>query len=398
VWEGGGRMSDYFIYYASSNIVGAIIFGVMLAHDRFSIDRQEKQLKYDQTLIAFMLYFVSDSIWCAVDSGLVEKTLFRVAITTFTNFVLSTAIMFTWLMYVLTVEKIEKRNRPVVKFAILFPFMISTIVLILIYVLNPSLLISDELKSTALFDVFISGVPYIYILAVIIYVVKAAKKEDDPIEKKKHLYIGFFPIMVVVGGLCQMLFMPTLPIFCFAGTILMLIFHIKSTDDLISTDPLTKLNNRGQLARYVAQENNLRIDGRSTYVIMMDINDFKKINDTYGHAEGDRALVIVAQALVQSIRSSNMPMFLGRYGGDEFVLIVHPAKYDELKILVEDIRKNVRERCKREERPYIVSIGIGYDELLKEPDTYQKCVQRADSKLYLDKEYCKINGKSTICK
>lgn len=391
-------MSDYFIYYASSNIVGAIIFGVMLAHDRFSIDRQEKQLKYDQTLIAFMLYFVSDSIWCAVDSGLVEKTLFRVAITTFTNFVLSTAIMFTWLMYVLTVEKIEKRNRPVVKFAILFPFMISTIVLILIYVLNPSLLISDELKSTALFDVFISGVPYIYILAVIIYVVKAAKKEDDPIEKKKHLYIGFFPIMVVVGGLCQMLFMPTLPIFCFAGTILMLIFHIKSTDDLISTDPLTKLNNRGQLARYVAQENNLRIDGRSTYVIMMDINDFKKINDTYGHAEGDRALVIVAQALVQSIRSSNMPMFLGRYGGDEFVLIVHPAKYDELKILVEDIRENVRERCKREERPYIVSIGIGYDELLKEPDTYQKCVQRADSKLYLDKEYCKINGKSTICK
>ena len=391
-------MSDYFIYYASSNIVGAIIFGVMLAHDRFSIDRQEKQLKYDQTLIAFMLYFVSDSIWCAVDSGLVEKTLFRVAITTFTNFILSTAIMFTWLMYVLTVEKIEKRNRPVVKFAILFPFMISTIVLILIYVLNPSLLISDELKSTALFDVFISGVPYIYILAVIIYVIKAAKKEDDPIEKKKHLYIGFFPIMVVVGGLCQMLFMPTLPIFCFAGTIFMLIFHIKSTDDQISTDPLTKLNNRGQLARYVAQENNLRIDGRSTYVIMMDINDFKKINDTYGHAEGDRALVIVAQALVQSIRSSNMPMFLGRYGGDEFVLIVHPAKYDELKILVEDIRENVRERCKREERPYIVSIGIGYDELLKEPDTYQKCVQRADSKLYLDKEYCKINGKSTICK
>ncbi|MCR4993252.1 MAG: GGDEF domain-containing protein [Lachnospiraceae bacterium] len=391
-------MSDYFIYYASSNIVGAIIFGIMLAHDRFSIDRQEKQLKYDQTLIAFMLYFVSDSIWCAVDSGLVEKTLFRVAITTFTNFILSTAIMFTWLMYVLTVEKIEKRNRPVVKFAILFPFMISTIVLILIYVLNPSLLISDELKSTALFDVFISGVPYIYILAVIIYVIKAAKKEDDPIEKKKHLYIGFFPIMVVVGGLCQMLFMPTLPIFCFAGTILMLIFHIKSTDDQISTDPLTKLNNRGQLARYVAQENNLRIDGRSTYVIMMDINDFKKINDTYGHAEGDRALVIVAQALVQSIRSSNIPMFLGRYGGDEFILIVHPAKYDELKILVEDIRENVRERCKREERPYIVSIGIGYDELLKEPDTYQKCVQRADSKLYLDKEYCKINGKSTICK
>ena len=93
-----------------------------------------------------------------------------------------------------------------------------------------------------------------------------------------------------------------------------------------------------------------------------------------------------------------MPMFLGRYGGDEFILIVHPAKYDELKALTEEIRKNIRERCKREERPYIISVGIGYDELLKEPDTYAKCVQRADSKLYLDKEYCKINGKSTKLK
>jgi hypothetical protein len=60
-------MPEYFIYYASSNIVGIVIFGIMLAHDRFSIDRQEKQLKYDRTLIAFMLYFFSDTIWCAID-------------------------------------------------------------------------------------------------------------------------------------------------------------------------------------------------------------------------------------------------------------------------------------------------------------------------------------------
>ena len=58
--------------------------------------------------------------------------------------------------------------------------------------------------------------------------------------------------------------------------------------DQVSTDPLTKLNNRGQLVRYVSQESNLRIEGRQTYIIMMDINYFKKINDTYGHAEGDR--------------------------------------------------------------------------------------------------------------
>ena len=178
----------------------------------------------------------------------------------------------------------------------------------------------------------------------------------------------------------------------------MLIFHMKTTDDQISTDPLTKLNNRSQLIRYVAQESNMRIEGRATYVVMMDINDFKKINDNLGHAEGDMALVIFAKALVETIKNCNMPMFLGRFGGDEFVLIAHPIKKEEIDALIEEIRSNVRKECLKEEKPYIISAGIGYDELLNPPDTFQKCMQRADSKLYLDKEYCKINGRSTVIK
>ena len=140
----------------------------------------------------------------------------------------------------------------------------------------------------------------------------------------------------------------------------------------------------------------MRMDGRATFVIMIDINDFKKINDTLGHAEGDKALVILAQSLVYSIRNCNMPMFLGRFGGDEFVLIAHPVKKEEVEKLIEEIRENVRAECIKENKQFILSVGIGYDELLSIPDTFQKCMQRADSKLYLDKEYCKINGKSTV--
>ena len=59
-------MSEYFIYYASINIVGAVIFGIMLANDYIGLDRQEKQLKYDHALIAFILYFLSDAIWAGL--------------------------------------------------------------------------------------------------------------------------------------------------------------------------------------------------------------------------------------------------------------------------------------------------------------------------------------------
>lgn len=390
-------MSAYFIYYASFNLVGAIIFGIMLAHDRLSIDRQEKQLKYDHALIAFMLYFLSDAIWAGVDSGAFPVNTFTVLATDLSNFVIMTAITYTWLRYVMAVEQIPNRNEPKTRFALVLPFLLSVIALVITYLVAPNLLIDENNKTTNLFDVFLVTIPYVYIIAVIVYTVKKAVHEKSSIMKRRHIYIGFFPVMVVVGGLMQMILMPELPIFCFGCIILMIIFYIQSMDSQISTDPLTKLNNRGQLSRYLSQSSNLRMEGRKTYVVMVDVNDFKMINDTYGHAEGDAALVILAQALVNTVRSRSMPMFLGRYGGDEFVLIAHPIKESELEDLVRDLRSNIQKKCESEKKQYILSVGIGYDEFLGDNDVIQKCMQRADSKLYLDKEYCKLNGKSTIC-
>ena len=382
-------MRDYFIYYAASNIVGIIIFGIMLGHDRLGLDRQEKQLKYDQVLIAFMLYFLSDAIWAGVDSGMFPVNKLTVLGTNFSNFLISTFITYSWIRYVMVVEQIPTRNSLRVRLFLMLPAFISIVALLVTYIINPALLIDENMKTTGLVDIFFVSMPYLFLVAVIVYALKKAIHENDPIERKKHLYVGFFPMMVVVGGLLQILFMPTLPCFCFGCTIFMLIFFIQSLDDQVSTDPLTKLNNRGQLARYVAQESNLRIEGRQTYVIMIDINYFKQINDTYGHAEGDRALIILSQALMMSMRQQSMPMFLGRFGGDEFVIIAHPIREKEVEVLKEDIRRNVEDKCRKEKKEYALSIGIGYDILIDENDTFQKCMQRADSKLYEDKERCK---------
>ena len=301
-------MSDYFIYYASSNIVGVIIFGIMLAHDCMGVDRQEKQLKYDHVLVAFMLYFLSDAVWAGVDSGVIVVNRFSVLSTNFLNFLISTYITYSWMRYVMVVEHIKNRNSPLVRRILIMPIFLSVVALFITYFVNPEALIDENLKPTRLFDIFFVSMPYCLLVIVIVYALYKALHESDPIEKKKHLSVGLFPLMVVVGGLLQILVMPTLPCFCFGCTIFMLIFFIKSLDDQVSTDPLTKLNNRGQLTRYISQESNLKFENRQTYVVMMDINFFKKINDTYGHAEGDRALVILAQSLMKSVRSFSMPM------------------------------------------------------------------------------------------
>jgi diguanylate cyclase (GGDEF)-like protein len=215
------------------------------------------------------------------------------------------------------------------------------------------------------------------------------------VEKKKHLVIGFFPLMVLAGGSAQMLIMPSLPIFCFSSTVIMIIFYIQSMDSQISTDPLTKLNNRAQLKRYTSQNSNLRMEGKQDYVVMMDINDFKKINDRCGHAEGDKALVLISAALMDAVRSRSFPVFLGRYGGDEFIMIAHVSDEEELTEMIGNIRENVYGRCEKENKPYLISMGIGYDRFMGDKDSFLKCQQRADDNMYKNKRELKSSGSGT---
>ncbi len=384
-------MKDYFINYAEANIFCLIIFGILLVHDLLNTDRQEKQIKFDRALVAFMCYFASDTLWAAVIAGLIPKTMFTVIAANVLNAVILALVTYSWLNYVMAFEQAPHRERAINKFAVIFPFLVSTVALIATYAFAPGFLIDGDLNSKGIYQVFLIGVSIIYIIAVILYAIRRARKEENPIERRKHIYIGFFPLIVLFTGLLQVLVLPDTALFCYGCTLLMLIFYIQSMDAQISTDPLTGLNNRGQLIRYVTQKTNLFPEDRPTYVIMIDVNDFKVVNDTYGHAEGDSALVLIGDALKTVERRCTMPLFLARYGGDEFILIAHPGNEAEVTQLIADIRTEIEAAYAAHELPYRLTVGIGCDELKGGEDTFQRCLARADHKLYLDKEYVKLN-------
>lgn len=391
-------MLDFFINYTEANIICIIIFGIMLTRDLFNVDKQEKQIKYDRALIAFMLYFFADIFAGAVVSGMLPKTMISVALTNFADYVCMALITYMWLRYVMAVEQVPNRDRTVNKLAVLLPFLLSTVALVVHYLVAPHTLIDSDLNMTLVLSTYLVAVPIIYIVAVLVYTFGMAKKAVNKSEKKRHLYIGMFPLVVVIGGILQVVALPQTPIFCFSCAILMLIFYIQSMEMQISIDPLTNLNNRGQLLRYTSQELGAHKDDKKTFVMMIDVNDFKTVNDTLGHAEGDRALIMIADALRGATKNLPFRTFIGRYGGDEFVLIAHPTAESELGSLIADIRVKIRELCEKSEAKYVLSVGVGYDEFLGGQDTFQKCLQRADKMLYIDKNRLKSNGETTVFK
>ena len=378
-------MSAYLSHYIIANVFCLAIFSIILIHDLRQVDRQEKQINYDWALVMFMLYFVTDIFWAAVIDGALPRTGFSVGLLNFLLFLFMAGIVFAWLRYALAVIELPRRNKPSTIMYLSLPFAASIVLLVLIYMIAPDTFVTPDLELKSSYYVIDMIVPLFYIIAVLVYTIRQAVVTKSPVRRKQYLYVGLFPLTVVFGGLLQIIVLPDTPIFCFACTIMMSIFHIALMENKISLDPLTGLNNRGQLLRYVSIDSSLRREHRRTLVYMIDINKFKQLNDRYGHPEGDRALVLVADSLKYTGDKLNMPVFIARYGGDEFIVIAHPEEGRDIPSFEQMLRDRLTAACRANGAPYLLEVGIGCDELDPKPDTFQACLSRADQKLYEDK-------------
>jgi diguanylate cyclase (GGDEF)-like protein len=104
---------------------------------------------------------------------------------------------------------------------------------------------------------------------------------------------------------------------------------------IVVRDPLTNVYNRGffdeAIDKYVAMSER---SGRPICMMMLDIDSFKSVNDTYGHVEGDKVLQLIAAALVTAVRASD---YVCRYGGEEFAILLPQTELAQAKILAERI-------------------------------------------------------------
>jgi len=128
--------------------------------------------------------------------------------------------------------------------------------------------------------------------------------------------------------------------------------------DLAAHDSLTGLWNRSSILEFLEDElDKSRRERSSIGVIMIDVDHFKKINDTFGHAVGDQVLARIANCLKVNIRRYNK---IGRYGGDEMVVVLPDCQSNHLEKIAERLRVSVaRQRFKTERGILKVTISCG---------------------------------------
>jgi diguanylate cyclase (GGDEF)-like protein len=147
------------------------------------------------------------------------------------------------------------------------------------------------------------------------------------------------------------------------------------------TDSLTGLYNRSKLDAILSDQlARFKRTQREFTLLMMDIDHFKTLNDTYGHITGDEILAAVARILVQSIRSID---YAARYGGDEFIIILVETTADQALKTAERIRSQVENmRYSFRDSTIAVTASIGIVQCQSDDMTATAVFARADSALY----------------
>ena len=159
--------------------------------------------------------------------------------------------------------------------------------------------------------------------------------------------------------------------------------------DKLRMDPLTQVANRHffdfQLSKRIEET---KVFSNTFGILMIDIDHFKKVNDTYGHLVGDEILKIVANSLSSNVEKSDL---VSRWGGEEFIIIVDVDNINDLEKVAERLRHITMTSSYRmeEEKTITVTVSIG-GTLIRKDDDMKTLIARADENMY----YAKQNGRN----
>lgn len=221
---------------------------------------------------------------------------------------------------------------------------------------------------------------YIYVISASLQAVVFSLRKEHFADRRTGILYALFPIAPGISGILQYYY-PDIPVLCCSVAFFMMVICQEREKNLISMDPLTQLSNRRRFVELLKRRMDNPTESSKLYLYMLDIDNFKTINDTYGHPEGDRALTKVADALRLATKDWNPRPVLARYGGDEFMLYAVLPGEEERNKLMNDIEAALESLNEQDPTGASVAVSIGSAEWMSGmlPITLLK---KADERLY----------------
>ena len=222
-----------------------------------------------------------------------------------------------------------------------------------------------------------------YILASVVVIILAITRNRGFRSEGKHILLGM--LLVALGIVLQLYFWED-SFILLTFLLFMLIVFLRFQNLEMLVDPLTGLGNRRRMQLYIDKLSRKRKGEFSA--IVFDIDDFKDINDLYGHIYGDRVSIVISKILEKS--AGNKKITCIRYGGDEFIVITPKEEVNEF---IAKFKKLLSEFNDHKEFPSKIDVSIGVSEFTVNSEiNMEYIINTADKLMYEKKKLKKRNS------
>mgnify|MGYP000988316462 CR=1 FL=1 len=342
-------LSGYFTINLYSIAILAIIFIQMLrSSDKYLLP----QKLFMWVLLVTAVMLVMD-ILSRFDGH--PGTLYEAAnhIGNFMIFLLSPILPSIWLLY--THSRVQKGECKIRRFLFLLPTLsgVNAVMLILSQFFGWFYTIgAGNIYRRGPMFWFPVAVTLIITVATFILVIANRNK----LEKKHFNALLLFPVPPLVCILLQIIYYGT-SLILNGATLSILTVFVTIQNERMNLDYLTSAYNRKGLETYIRQKINASTEHKTFAAILLDLDNFKSINDSFGHSTGDHVLVESTKLLRSCLRSDDL---IARYGGDEFYIIMNISDPDELENIACRIRTRIQEYNDSSNEPYKIGFSMGY--------------------------------------
>ena len=372
------------LLFAEINMISAAVL-LLLFFNRANIGhRQPDQRLFDRILWATFAMLVLDSAMWLLDGRTEPGALSANRAATVLYYVCTPLPCYLWMLYCdFRVHGSKKRMRRIARFGVIPMAVNAALAVASLYAPIFFTVGDDNVYARA---------PLFFIHALLAYTYFAFVTAGTILEayrapryrRTELVFLALFPLPPLIGSVLQTIFFGTSLTWVLTALSL-LVIYLNVQNLKISHDSLTGTNNRRRFYAYLESRIRQPVADRTLYALVIDIDSFKRVNDVFGHVEGDAALKQTADLLKQVC--GRRKCFLARIGGDEFAILTEAASDAEVQEVVGEIDAVFDRENAQSDKGYRLTVSTGvarYDAKAHASPT--QLVAAADADMYRRKK------------
>lgn len=375
----------YLPYAVSEMFLLALTIDILIRVDA-SLGSKAETRELKHVIYAFIAVLFTDILWAIAEDDSIDLSVQTLTVVNCLYLLAFSGLCFYWFRF--TSVRLELKLDFVVPHKMVaIPFMANLVIVFISMFTDWIFYVSadGDYSHGKLYYVYLA-INYLYVGIAVLRSLIALSQAKTTVKRRECMVCAAYLIPPLIGQQLKPI-VPRVPVLHSCLYLILQILFLTLQENQIYNDALTGLNNRRRLNTYLEEQLPTASEKKPITVFMMDMNSFKLINDTYGHLEGDKALIIMGRALKRAAGEFNC--FVARYGGDEFCLVSIGKEGCQQEIMTriqELLTEGQRKAADTLTPGYTLTVSIGYATVNQPQKDMDVVIRTADERLHEEKQ------------